>query len=111
MAEAPPWTKARRVSGGEDGMKDLADGVCSQRLFRKPLAPCTQGERGWGEGEGLPRRPGPLTPDPSPPQRGRGEKAGTDPQTCCMERVGEAMLFRGSLVPSGPLPAPPAESV
>jgi pyruvate,water dikinase len=58
---------------GEQSEPHLINGDW-ERPDHKPLAPCTQGERGGGEGaDGL--RPTPLTPDPSPLSTGaRGAK-------------------------------------
>jgi hypothetical protein len=47
----------------------------SQSASTRPLAPASA-ERGRGEGAEVPREISPLTHDPSPPKRGRGERVG-----------------------------------
>jgi len=49
----------------------------AENLPHEPLSPCTQGERGWGEGVGLQRDSLPLTPNPSPPSTGERGVYGT----------------------------------
>ncbi len=52
----------------------------AQNLSVKPLSPCTQGERGWGEGVRFLRDSNPLTPNPSPPSTGERGAKRTDTQ-------------------------------
>ncbi|MHB1422904.1 MAG: HNH endonuclease, partial [Gemmataceae bacterium] len=84
----------------------------TKSLSRKPFSPCTQGERGWGEGAVWPRFLAPLTPNPSPPKRGRGGLLGVCPESPSPpvlrgRGVGVRGRFgRGFLPPSPPIPLP-----
>src|SRR6185369_18063633 len=60
-----------------------------------PRSPSTRysGERGWGEGADLPRI-FPLTPNPSPPQRGRGEPSRIDSE-CSIHQLFAVKVWDG----------------
>jgi hypothetical protein len=53
-------------------LKSVLDRIAAKSLSQKPLSPCTQGERGWGEEVGFPRILAPHPQPLSPEHRGEG---------------------------------------